>query len=235
MVKWRYDEFFDLLEMPCTGFFFPIACSWFFILFYFIFSFFLLTFFFLISFLPDHILQRWYTYLRFAGQEMVPIFTIPHTVTVWLPRGPPGRGCKQLRRGTVSFLVSGILFIVEKMHWLSTGEQVCSPQSCCWAQPWPHLPPRRSALGAPGILRRCLCPGGKKQLMLLKQDCGATHSLDQIRSGQIIPCQPGPLALWGAVPEGPDGGVTSPSAGTVSIMLAWFAPCLSPGVGKTCV
>lgn len=46
MVKWRYDEFFDLLEMPCTGFFFPIACSWFFILFYFIFSFFLLTFFF---------------------------------------------------------------------------------------------------------------------------------------------------------------------------------------------
>lgn len=100
-------------------FFFPNSV--FMIIFFILFYFLLLSslsssFFFFFSFLPDHILQRWYTYLRFAGQEMVPIFTIPHTVTVWLPRGLPGRGCKQPRRGTVSFLVSGILFIVEKMH-----------------------------------------------------------------------------------------------------------------------
>lgn len=101
-------------KCPVQVFFFPNSV--FMIIFFILFfpSFFFL--FFLISFLPDHILQRWYTYLRFAGQEMVPIFTIPHTVTVWLPRGPPGRGCKQPRRGTGSFLVSGILFIVEKMH-----------------------------------------------------------------------------------------------------------------------
>lgn len=68
MVKWRYDEFFDLLEMPCTGFFFfPNSVFMiFFILFYFPFIFFLSFFFF---FLPDHILQRWYTYLRFTGQD----------------------------------------------------------------------------------------------------------------------------------------------------------------------
>lgn len=58
---------------------------------------------------------------------------------------------------------------------------------------------------------------------------------DQIRSGQIIPWQPCPVASQGAVPEGPDGGVTSPSAGTVSLMLAWFAPCHRPGVGRICV
>lgn len=105
-------------KCPVQVFFFPNSVFMI-IFFHFIlfFSFFLLPFFFFFpSFLPDHILQRWYTYLRFAGQEMVSIFTIPHTVTVWLPRGPPGRGCKQPRRGTGSFLVSGILFIVEKMH-----------------------------------------------------------------------------------------------------------------------
>lgn len=57
---------------------------------------------------------------------------------------------------------------------------------------------------------------------------------DQIRSDHSLAARPLGF-MWGAVPEGPDGGVTSPSAGTVSIMLAWFAPCLSPGVGKTCV
>lgn len=47
MVKWRYDEFFDLLEMPCTGFFSPYSVFMiFFFSFYFIFSFFLLPFFF---------------------------------------------------------------------------------------------------------------------------------------------------------------------------------------------
>lgn len=143
--------------------FFPPNSVFMIFLILFFFSFLLLSFFFfLISFLPDHILQRWYTYLRFAGQEMVPIFTIPHTVTVWLPQGLPGRGCKQLRWGTGSFLVSGILFIVEKIHWLSTGEQVCPPQSCCWAQPWPRFPLQCSSLGALGIPWQCLCPGGKK-------------------------------------------------------------------------
>lgn len=71
--------------------------------------------------------------------------------------------------------------------------------------------------------------------MLLKPDCRATCRSDQIRSGQIIPWQPCPMASWRAVPEGPGGGVTSLSAGTVSIMLVWFAPCHRPGVGRMCL
>lgn len=43
-------------------FFFLIACFMIYFYFYFL-------FFFLFLFLPDHILQRWYTYLRFTGQD----------------------------------------------------------------------------------------------------------------------------------------------------------------------
>lgn len=52
MVKWRYDEFFDLLEMPCTGFgfFFPNSV---FMIFFFKFYFFLLSSSFFFFLLPS--------------------------------------------------------------------------------------------------------------------------------------------------------------------------------------
>lgn len=122
-------------------FFFPNSVFMiFFILFYFPFIFFLFFFFFsfLITFCKDGIL----TSGLLDKTKMVPIFTIPHNVTVTF--SPPGASAersvqaaalgactlvsgawsRRLRRGEIaasrgigSLLVLGVLFIVEKMHW----------------------------------------------------------------------------------------------------------------------
>lgn len=82
----------------CSVFFFLIACSWLFFLFY-LFPSFVLSFFFSsfsITSCKDGIL----TSGLLDKTEMVPIFTIPHNVTVWFfpgARAPatPGRVCRQ--------------------------------------------------------------------------------------------------------------------------------------------
>lgn len=121
MVKWRYDEFFDLLEMPCTVFFFPNSV---FMIIFFYFILFFPSFFFFSSFLITSCKDGILTSGLLDKTEMVPIFTIPHNVTVWFFPGPalwPRRGEVAGSRGTGSLSVFGILFIVEKMHWLSAG------------------------------------------------------------------------------------------------------------------
>lgn len=114
--------------------FFLIACSWFIFIFISFFSFFLFFF-----FLPDHILQRWYTYLRFTGQDKNGSHfhnTSQHDSYVFpaesLSRAIGASGClgpvlwsvehsctscvgeKLQQAGALAPLRS---FIVEKMHW----------------------------------------------------------------------------------------------------------------------
>lgn len=94
-------------------------------IFFFILFFPSLFFFFLsLPFLPDHILQRRYTYLRFTGQNRNGSHfhnTSQHNSLV-LSRGPRSGHSREGfagSRGTGSLLVFfGIFFIVEKMHWL---------------------------------------------------------------------------------------------------------------------
>ena len=146
MVKWRYDEFFDLLEMPCTVVFFFFLTSVFMIFFYFILFYFIFSSFLFFFFLPSFLITSCKDGILTSGlldkTEMVPIFTIPHNVTVWFlvgARAPaaPGRGHRQPGRwlpfGLRYPFHSGknALTLRQRLRW----SRSTFPKSGGWGQP----------------------------------------------------------------------------------------------------
>lgn len=130
------------------GFFFPNSV---FMIIFFILSFsFFLSFFFFPSFSITSCKDGILTSGLLDKTEMVPIFTIPHNVTVWFFPGAcapatPGRVCRQpgrwLRFGLRYPTHSGknALISLPELVW-----DILIPKNWCWGQPCSHhrdLPP----------------------------------------------------------------------------------------------
>lgn len=238
MVKWRYDEFFDLLEMPCTGFFF-FPNSVFMIIFFILFYFFLLSSL-SSSFIFFFLLPSWSHPAKMVYLPQVcwtrngsHFHNTSHSDSLVAP-GPAGERLQAAEAG----------------HWLLFGlwYPFHSGKNALTLHLWAGLSSPKlllgTALASPPA--SAFCVGSTRSSTAVSLSWrkkvadvveARLQSHTQIRSDQVRSFFGSP-ALWlhrELCQRVPMAGWPLLSAGTVSIMLVWFAPCCRPDVGRTCV